>query len=91
MPSCLAQVAEAVCGVDRIHLQRGGIHEEARADEFVVHVVVAQHVATSWHRKHSMHLRNSCGAVDIGLCHAPGPSAASGLRGLNFLIVFLTR
>jgi hypothetical protein len=41
----LAQLGNAVLGVQRIHLQRGGVHEIPRADKAVVHVMIAQHVA----------------------------------------------
>ncbi len=46
---------------------------------------------TSWHKKHSMHLRNSCTRSTSACCMRHVPSGASGGRGLNFLIVFLTR
>src|SRR5712675_995782 len=41
----LLQLADAVFHVERVHLQRGDVHEEARAGEPVVHLVLAQHVA----------------------------------------------
>src|SRR5690349_6104235 len=41
----LAEVGEAVIGVERVHFECRGIDEEARADEFAVLVVVAEHVA----------------------------------------------
>ncbi len=42
-----------------------------------------------WHRKHSMHLRNSCTRSMSAWAMRQVPSAASGGRGLNFLIFFL--
>src|SRR6185312_11275267 len=36
---------EPVAGVERVHLHLRDVDEEARADELVVHVVLAQHVA----------------------------------------------
>src|ERR1051325_5215759 len=38
-----------------------------------------------------MHLRNSCTRSMSTCCIRHVPSGASGLRGLNFLIFFLTR
>src|SRR5438552_6032596 len=46
---------------------------------------------TSWHKKHSMHFRNSCTRSTSSCCMRQLPSGASGGRGLNFLICFLTR
>ena len=37
----LLELRHAVLGVERVHLQRGGVNEEARSDEFVVLVMVA--------------------------------------------------
>src|SRR5436309_8870770 len=46
---------------------------------------------TSWQGKHSIHLRNSCTRSISSCCIRHVPSAASGGRGLNGLIVFFTR
>src|SRR6266404_7792135 len=40
-----AQFFEAILGIERMHLERGGVNEKARADEFVVLAMVAQDVA----------------------------------------------
>ena len=40
---------------------------------------------TSWHRKHSMHLRNSWIAVDVALRHPPGAVGCVGRARLEFL------
>ena len=45
---------------------------------------------TSWQRKHSMHLRNSCTRSTSACAIRQVPSGASGFRGLNGLIFFLT-
>src|SRR5580658_2046758 len=39
------QIAEAILGVERMHLQRGGIHEQPRADELLLQVMIADHMA----------------------------------------------
>src|SRR5437773_935570 len=41
----LAQLFETVLGVERMHLERRRVHEEAWTDELFVEVVVPQHVA----------------------------------------------
>src|SRR4051812_27304876 len=41
----LLELGEAVLGVERMHLERGDVDQEARADELLVLVVIAQHVA----------------------------------------------
>src|SRR5262249_388301 len=41
----LLQIRGAVLDIERVHLQRRRVDEEARADELAVLVVVAQHVA----------------------------------------------
>src|SRR5581483_1463219 len=46
---------------------------------------------TSWQRKHSIHFRNSCTRSMSSCCIRHVPSGASGGRGLNGLIFFLTR
>src|SRR6267143_3842376 len=46
---------------------------------------------TSWQRKHSIHLRNSCTRSMSSCCIRQVPSGASGGRGLNGLIFFFTR
>ena len=91
MPPLVLQIADAVLGVERMHLQRGRVDQEARADELLVHVVVAQDVADVLAQEALDALAELLHAVDVGLLHAPGAVGASGLRGLNCLIFFLTR
>ena len=45
IPCCSFSSPHAVAGVNRIHLERGGIGQESWADELVVHAVIAQDVA----------------------------------------------
>ena len=46
MPCAVLQLAGTRSrGVERVHLERRRVDEEARPDELLVHVVVAQHVA----------------------------------------------
>ncbi len=46
---------------------------------------------TSWHKKHSMHFRNSCTRSTSLCCMRHVPSGASGGRGVNFAMRFFTR
>src|SRR5262245_25652306 len=39
-----AQLAGAILGVERMHLERRGVDEEPRSDEFIVQLVLAQDV-----------------------------------------------
>ncbi len=83
MPPAVAQIAHAVGGIERIHLQRGRIHQEARADELVVHVVVAQDVADVLAQEALDALAELLHAVHVGLLHAPGAVGGVGLARLE--------
>lgn len=41
----ILEVADAVIRIEWMHLQRGGVHQEARPDEFIFLVMVADDVA----------------------------------------------
>ena len=89
---CLSlRSANAVGGVERVHLERGRVDEEARADELLVLAVIAQHVADVLAQEALDALAVLLDAVDVLLRHPPGAVGRVGLRGLNFWIVFLTR
>jgi hypothetical protein len=85
------EVAQAVFGVERVHLQRRHMHEEPRADEFVVLVMVTQHVADVLAQEALDALPEFLHPVDVLLRHAPrAVRAHRAFRGLNGLIFFLT-
>ncbi len=67
-----AQLRQPVLGVERMHLERGHVDEEPRADELVLLVVIAQHVADVLAQKALDTLAEFLHAVDIRLLHAPG-------------------
>ena len=67
------------------------VDEEARADELLVLVVIAQHVADVLAQEALDALPEFLDAIDVALRHPPGAVGASGGRGLNFLMPFLTR
>ena len=66
------QVADAILGVERVHLERRGVDQEARADELVVHLVVAQHVADVLAQEALDALPEFLHAIDVRLRHPPG-------------------
>src|SRR5436190_19117644 len=41
----LFQFRQAILGIERMHLQRGRVNQEARADELIVLLMLTQHVA----------------------------------------------
>ena len=72
MPCACFKSGSAVLGVQRMHFQGGGVDQEARADEFVVLVVVAQDVADVLAEEAFDALAEFLHAVDVRLLHAPG-------------------
>ena len=66
------QIVYPVLGIERMHFKRRRIHEEARTDELVVLVVLAQHVADVLAEETLDALAKLLHAFDVGLLHAPG-------------------
>ena len=64
-------------GVERMHLERRGVDEMARADELVEQPVIAQHVADVLAEEALDALAEFLHALDVDLRHAPVPSGAS--------------
>ena len=89
MPCCVLQLGDAVLGVERVHLQRGDVDQEARADELVVLVVVAQHVADVLAQEALDALAELLHAVDVLLLHAPGAVRRVGRARLERLDLLL--
>ena len=67
MPLRLLQFGHAIFGVERMHFQRGGINQKARADEFLVLVMVAQNVADILAEKTFDALAEFLHAIDVFL------------------------
>jgi len=88
MPVLLLQIVDAILDVERMHLERRRVHEEARADELVVLVVVAQHVADVLAQEALDALAELLHAIRCPLLHAPGAVGGVGGRGLNGLMRF---
>ena len=76
----MLQLRDAVLGVQRVHLQRRRVDQEARADELVVLVVVAQHVADVLAQEALDALAELLHALDVFLLHAPGAVRRVRLR-----------
>ena len=85
MPCGLSQILHAIFGIERMHFERGGVDQETRADEFVVHVMIAQHVADVLAQEAFDALAEFLHAVDILLIHAPGAVRRVGLARLELL------
>src|SRR5580692_4189796 len=61
-----------------MHLQRRGVDEESRTDEFIVHLVIAQNVADILAQETLDAFTEFLNAVDVFLIHEP--SAVSIIR-----------
>src|SRR5262245_28132618 len=85
------ELGEAVLGVERVHLERGGVHEEARADELVVLLVFAQHVADVLAQEALDALPELLHPVDVLLLHAPRAVLRVGRARLERLDALLHR
>src|SRR4029079_12172132 len=88
-PVRLAQLGDAVLGVQRVHLQRRRVDQEARPDELLVLVVVAKHVADVLAQEALDALAELLHALDVFLLHAPGPVGRvrlPRLEGLDLLL-----
>ena len=81
----LLQFRQPVFRVERVHLQRGGIDQKTRADELIVLVVVAQHVADVLAEKTFDALAEFLHAVHVRLLHPPGAVRGVGLARLELL------
>ena len=83
MPWSSLRALQAVAGIERIHLQLRRVDQEARTDEFLVQVVIAQHVAHVLAQEALDALAEFLDAVDVGLLHAPRAVGGVGLARLE--------
>lgn len=84
-----AQVREPVFGIERMHLQSGGINKKSRADEFTMQVMVAEDMADILAKETLDALAKFLDAIHIALVHAPravGSIRSAGLKRLDFLL-----
>jgi len=84
-----AQLSDAVFGVERVHFERRDVDEKTRADKFVVHFMIAQHMADVLTQKTFDALAKFLHAVDVRLLHPPGAVLGVGRSRLEFLDAFL--
>src|SRR5271166_1321624 len=72
-----------------MHFQCRGKNQKARADEFLVLVMVAQHMTDVLAQEAFDALAKFLDAVNVPLCHAPGAVRRVGRARLEFLDFFL--
>jgi len=83
------QLLDAILGIERMHFQRGHVDQKSRADEFVVHLMIAQHVANILAKKTFDAFAKLLDAIDVGLQHPPCPIGRvrwPRLERFNFLL-----
>src|SRR5438552_4338853 len=90
-PVRVAERREPVLDVEGMHLQRGHVHEEARAYEALVQTMVPQHVTDVLAEEALDALAEFLDAVHVGLGHAPGPVGRVRWPRLERLDLFLHR
>ncbi len=81
----ILEVADAVFRIEWMHLQRRGVHQEARPDEFIFLVMVADDVADILAQEALNALAELLHAVDVLLVHGPGAISIVRLAGLERL------
>ena len=72
MPCACCSSVDPVLGVERMHLERRDVDQEARSDELLVQVMVAQDVADVLAQEALDALPELLHPVDVRLRHAPG-------------------
>ena len=82
------EILGAVLGVERVHLERGGVNEKSRADKFLVFCVVAKHVTNVLAQKTLDALAKFLHAVDVFLLHSPRAVLGVGRSRFEFLDAF---
>src|ERR1700733_13805349 len=80
----LSQLLEPILGIERVHLERGGINEKARTDEFVVLAMVAQDMADVLAKEALDAFPKFLDAVDVSLRHSPGAIGRVGRAWFEF-------
>ena len=81
----ILEVADAVFRVEWVHLQRCGVHQEARPDEFIFLVVITDDVADILAQEAFDALAELLHAVDVLLEHGPGSVGVVRLARLEWL------
>lgn len=81
----ILEVADAVFRIERMHLQRRGVHQEARSNEFVFLVMVTDDVADILAQEAFNALAELLHAVNVLLVHGPGAISIVRLARLKRL------
>ena len=84
----LAQFLDSILGIEWMHLQGRSVNKKARADKFVVHVVIAQDVANILAKKTFNAFSKFLHAIDVLLLHPPGSICRVGRARLELLDAF---
>lgn len=85
----LLEIAHAILGIQRVHLKRRVVHDEAGADEFIVLVMVAQDMADILAEETLDALSELLHSIDIHLEHRPRTICIVGLSRLERLDLLL--
>jgi len=85
----VSQFFDAIFCIEWMHLQCGDMNQETWPDEFVVHLVVAQHVADILTEKTLDAFPEFLDTIDVFLLHSPGTVRRVGgprLEGFDFFL-----
>src|SRR4029078_5048772 len=88
-PVVVPQFIDAILRIEGMHLQSGKMNQEARADKFVVHLVIAQNMADVLTKKTFDAFSEFLHAIDVALLHPPCTISGIGLSRLERLDSFL--
>jgi hypothetical protein len=72
-----------------MHLQSGHMHQEPRADELIMQLMVTKHVTHVLTKKAFDTLPKLLNTVHIALVHSPGPVLSIRWSGFESLNLFL--
>ena len=79
------EILSAAFGVERMHLERGGVNKKTRADKLVMLFVIAEDMANVLTKKTLNALAKFLHAVDVGLLHSPRAVRGVGRPRFEFL------
>src|ERR1051325_10770070 len=83
------QFVQPVLGIERVHLERGGVNQKTRADKLVVLVMLAEHMTHVLAQEALDALAEFLNAIDVRLCHPPRTIArirGARLEGFDFFL-----
>jgi hypothetical protein len=70
-PVGISELLKAVLSIERVHLQSGDVNQKPWPDEFVVHAVIAQHVADILAKETFYAFPKFLNAIYVLLLHSP--------------------